>query len=111
MPGPTTVSRMQDCAVAEAIAAGDPDGIAEAYDRYAASLYTYCRSMLREPAAVEAVRDTFVIAVARLDGLGEPDRLGAWLQAVARNECLRLLGPEHRADAGVAAGGPADPDH
>jgi hypothetical protein len=100
---------MQDRAVAEAIVAGNADGIAEAYDRYAACLYAYCHSVLPEPeAAAQAVRDTFIIAVARLDGLGEPDRLGAWLQAVARNECLRL--PGYRAGAGLA-GGPADPDH
>ena len=29
-----------------AIIAGDPDGIAEAYDRYAAPLYAYCSFMV-----------------------------------------------------------------
>jgi hypothetical protein len=37
------------------------------------------------------VLDTFVIAMSRLAGLRHPDRLGAWLHAVARNECLRRL--------------------
>ena len=77
-----------------AIVAGEPDGIAEAYDRYAASLYAYCHWLLPRPEAAEAVRDTFLIAVSRLDGLGDPDRLDAWLHAVARNECLRRLGPK-----------------
>ena len=40
------------------------------------------------------LQDTFLIAVSRLDGLRDPDRLDAWLHAVARNECLRLLGPD-----------------
>ena len=49
---------MHDSEVAAAIVAGDPDGLAEAYDRYAAPLYTYCRSLLREPAdAAHAVQD------------------------------------------------------
>ena len=97
-----------------AIAAGDPDGFAEAYDRYAASLYGYCCSVLPEPeAAAEAVRDTFAIAAARLDGLRDPDRLGDWLHAVARNECLRQLGPGepgYAAGAGPVIPGLEDPD-
>ena len=80
-----------------AIVAGDADGIAEAYDRYAASLYAYGHWLLPGPEAAEVVQDTFLIAVSRLDGLRDPDRLDAWLHAVARNECLRRLG----------AGGPA----
>ena len=105
-----------------AVVAGDADGIAEAYDRYAASLYAYCSSMLPRPDAAEVVQDTFVIAVSRLDGLREPDRLDAWLHAVARNECLRRLGPESRegregrgelaggATAAAWAAGSSDPD-
>src|SRR5580704_14866141 len=115
MPDPTTVSRMQDGDVVAAIVAGDPDGIAEAYDRYAAFLYAYCHSMLPRPEAAEAVLDTFLIAVSRLDALRDPDRLDAWLHAVARNECLRRLDPGSPGVPG-GPGGPAtvprsaDPD-
>src|SRR6202008_724894 len=85
-------SRMHDSEVAAAIVAGDPDGLAEAYDRYAAPLYTYCRSLLREPAdAADAVQDTFVIAASKLAGLRDRNRLRPWLYAVARNECHRRL--------------------
>ena len=94
-----------------AVVAGDADGIAEAYDRYAASLYAYCHSMLPGPeAAADAVQDTFVIAVSKLDGLRDPDQLDAWLHAVARNECLRQLGPGGPAGAGSAVPGSADTD-
>ena len=41
MPDRTTVSGMQDRDLVAAVVAGDADGIAEAYDRYAASLYAY----------------------------------------------------------------------
>ena len=83
---------MQDREVVAAIAAGDPDGIAEAYDTYAMPLYSYCRSLLREPAdAADAVQDTFLIATAKLGGLRNPDKLRSWLYAVARNECYRRL--------------------
>ena len=53
--------------------------------------------------------DTFLIAAAKLDGLRDPDRLGPWLHAVARNECLRGLGPEYAA-GGTGIPGSADPD-
>src|ERR1700683_2142827 len=83
---------MRDSEVVSAIVAGDPDGLAEAYDRYASPLYTYCRSLLREPAdAADAVQDTFVIAASRLAGLRDQNRLRPWLYAVARNECHRRL--------------------
>src|SRR5579859_468745 len=98
---------MQDRELVAAILRGEPDALAEAYDRYGASLYGYCRSMLPEPyspgEAADAVADTFTVATAKLQGLRDPDQLGAWLQAVARNECLRRLGA-----AGVAADGAAD---
>jgi RNA polymerase sigma factor (sigma-70 family) len=83
---------MRDSEVVAAIVAGDPDGLAEAYDRYAAPLYTYCRSLLREPAdAADAVQDTFVIAASKLAGLRDQSRLRPWLYAVARNECHRRM--------------------
>jgi hypothetical protein len=84
---------MQDSAVVAAVVAGDADGFVAAYDQYAASLYGYCLCVLPGPEAAEAVLDTFLIATAKLDGLRDPDRLGPWLHAVARNECLRRLGP------------------
>jgi RNA polymerase sigma factor (sigma-70 family) len=83
---------MQDSEVVAAIVAGDPAGLAYAYDKYASPLYTYCRTLLREPAdAADAVQDTFVIAASRVSALRDPSRLRPWLYAVARNECHRRL--------------------
>lgn len=108
---------MEDHEVVAAIVAGDPAGLADAFDAYAASLYGCCRSLLSEPAlvsapalpgdgadaiwrdapaasrddAADAVRDTFIIASARLQELRDPGKLGSWLHAVARNECHRRL--------------------
>jgi RNA polymerase sigma factor (sigma-70 family) len=91
---------MQDRDVVAGIVAGDPAGLAAAYDAYAASLHAYCRTLLGEPAdAADAVQDTFVIAAAKLGGLRDPDRLRPWLYAVARNEChRRLRGRARQAD-------------
>ena len=93
------VSRTQDSPrdvqydrdVAAAITAGDPAGIAMAYDRYAAALYGYCHWMLHDSAdAARALQDTFVVA-ATLSGLSEPAKLRPWLFALARNQCRRQI--------------------
>ena len=95
-----------DREVAAAIAAGDPAGIALAYDRYAAALYGYCHWMLHDPAgAAEALQDTFVIAAATLGDLPGAPELRPWLYAVARTECQRLLHTTVR-----VGGGQVDPD-
>jgi len=79
---------MKDREIVAAIVAGDPAGLAGAYDKYAESLYGYCGWLLGGPGrAAEIVQDTFVIAAARLGGLADPGRLRPWLYAVARSEC------------------------
>jgi RNA polymerase sigma factor (sigma-70 family) len=83
---------MRDPEIVAAISAGDPAGLAAAYDEYAQGLFFYCTSLLTEPAdAADAVQNTFIVAAAKVSGLREPDRLRAWLYAVARNECHRRL--------------------
>ena len=90
---------MRDSEVVASIVAGDPAGLAAAYDRYAGALFGYCRSLLREPAdAADVVHDTFVIAAVSMGQLRDPDRLRPWLYAVARNLALRKL----RADKAAA---------
>jgi RNA polymerase sigma factor (sigma-70 family) len=83
---------MRDPEIVAAITAGDPVGLAAAYDEYAQGLFFYCKSLLTEPAdAADAVQNTFIVAAAKAAGLREPDRFRPWLYAVARNECHRRL--------------------
>src|ERR1700759_1739622 len=99
---------MRDRDIVAAIVAGDPHGLAQAYDKYAARLSGLCRPGLREPAdAAGAVRDTFLIAASELSQLREPDRLRPWLYAVARHECQRRL---RDGDAPATLGESTDPD-
>jgi RNA polymerase sigma factor (sigma-70 family) len=58
--------------------------------------------------AADAVQDTFVIASSRLAELRDPGRLRAWLYAVARNECLRILGSPRPAPRLTVPPGMAD---
>jgi RNA polymerase sigma factor (sigma-70 family) len=75
-----------------AMEAYDGTGVAALFDQHAQGLFTYCLSRLRVHAeAGNAVQDTFIIASYKAPPLGRPDRLRAWLFAVARNECHRRL--------------------
>ena len=100
---------MGDSELVASIVAGDPEGLAAAYDKYAGDLYGYCQSLLQDQDdAADAVQDTFVIAASKLAGLRDPERLRAWLFAVARNECLHRLKSRHAAASLQDAPEPAD---
>jgi RNA polymerase sigma factor (sigma-70 family) len=87
-----SLDRSEDRRLAEALAAGDLDALAQVFDSYAARLYDYCHALLRDrDAASAALHDTLLAACAHVGGLTEPERLRAWLYALARNECLRRL--------------------
>src|SRR6202012_769050 len=87
-----TVEPMRDTEVVASIVARAPEGLAEAYDRYAARIFSFCRGLLGDPAdAAAAVQDTFVVAAAAVGELHHPSRLRPWLSAVARNECHRRV--------------------
>jgi len=102
-----------DREVLAAIAAGDPAGMAAAYDRYAAGLYGYCHWMLHDSAAAaESVQDTFVLAAATLGEVPEPAKLRPWLFALARNDCrhrtVSRSATRDETDAAEPVGQPAD---
>ena len=86
-----------DAALATAVAAGDVTALGEIYDRYAARLLGFCRSMLHNQAEAEdCLQDVFVIAATRLSGLREPALLRSWLFSVARHECLARIDKRKR---------------
>jgi RNA polymerase sigma factor (sigma-70 family) len=83
---------MRDRAFVAAMVASDPRGLEGAYRAYAPPLQAYCRGLLgSSDAAADAVHDTFVLASQRISQLRDPDKLRAWLYAIARNECMRHL--------------------
>lgn len=89
---------MTDAELAVAAASGDREAFAAMYDRYADRLHDFCHSLLRDRhEAADAMQDTFVRAAERLHQLRDPERLRAWLFAIARHESLRRL--RHRSRA------------
>ncbi|TNY35270.1 RNA polymerase sigma factor [Thermomonospora catenispora] len=80
---------MNDHALVGALRSGDPVGPAALYDAYAERLYRYCRFRLPDEAARAALIDAFAAAGAHIHELADPGRLGPWLYALTRLECLR----------------------
>jgi RNA polymerase sigma factor (sigma-70 family) len=91
---PPLADAEHDRQVVVAITAGNPAGMAIAYDKYAAALYGYCHWLLHDSAgAAESLQDTFVLAAATLTDLPDPAKLRPWLFALARNESRRRIRP------------------
>ncbi len=106
---------MNDAALVAAMVAGDPRGLEGAYRAYSAPLLAYCRWLLPDDAsAADAVHDTFLLAGQRAGQLRDPQRLRAWLYAIAHNECRRQLRGRARSvsldNASDAMAPEADPD-
>ncbi|MEV4470013.1 sigma-70 family RNA polymerase sigma factor [Nonomuraea sp. NPDC049504] len=107
---------MTDRVLVEALRARDPGALATLYDAYAESVYRYCWSLLLSAESAQvALRDTLIAAEAHAGALADPDRLGTWLYALARAECLRRRAAEPTgADEGLAEApaldDPADAD-
>ena len=111
---------MRDREIVAAIVAGDPAGLAAAYDRYAAVLHVYCRSLLAEPAdAADVVQDTFVIAAAKLADLRDPTAAAVALRRRQERVLppaswpgqVRLAGGGGRGDRPGRRTEPPDADH
>jgi RNA polymerase sigma factor (sigma-70 family) len=80
---------MDDPQVVAAALAGDRNGYAAIYDRYADRIHDFAASILRNRAeASDALQTTFLIAFDHLDQLAEPARLESWLFAVAHRAIL-----------------------
>lgn len=106
-----------DAGLVQAARSGDSDALGAIYDRYVDRLFDFCTSVLRDPhEAADAVQDTFVAAARRLDQLRDPEKLRAWLFAIARHEALRRakrrgrVRPVEDAGADVASADPAPED-
>ncbi|MEU6737793.1 sigma factor-like helix-turn-helix DNA-binding protein [Streptosporangium sandarakinum] len=108
---------MDNGVLVEALRGREPGALAALYDFHAPGLYQYCWFMLGGPDGAQvALRDTMIIAEARVHELADPGLLRAWLYALARGECVRrrpAAGPEPGmpgpAAADLAAPGPAAP--
>src|SRR5215218_6502912 len=71
---------------------GDSTSLGILLERYRASLYGRALGILGYgPQAEDAVHDTFLVALRKIDRVREPAAVGGWLHAVLRNVCLMRL--------------------
>ena len=88
-------------ALGERVRAGDRDAFAELYGEFADRLFGFCLVLLRDrDEAADAAQDAFVLAVQRASQLRDPERLHAWLFAIARHVCFRRLEQRRRVTPG-----------
>lgn len=98
-----------DVADLTAARAGDQDAFARLYDRHAGLVLSFCRRGAGWPDAEDALQETFVRALRRLDQVRDGERVGAWLCAIARNVCSeRRRSRVRRARHEAAAAGNGD---
>ena len=86
---------LSDADLVRAAQGGDPVSLGILLERYRASLHGKALGVLGYgPQAEDAVHDTFMVALRKIDGVREPAAVGGWLHAVLRNVCLMRLRTE-----------------
>jgi len=92
-------------------AAGDKHAWERLVDQYSRLVWSITREFkLAESDAADVVQTTWMRLIEHVDRLQHPERVGSWLAATARNECLRSLAARKRivlADEEDAFDGPA----
>jgi RNA polymerase sigma factor (sigma-70 family) len=92
--------------------AGDTRAWERLIDMYGRLVWSITRDYkLAESDAADVFQTTWMRLIEHIDRLDRPDRVGSWLAATARNECLRCLASHKRlvlADEDVDLDGPAD---
>jgi RNA polymerase sigma-70 factor (ECF subfamily) len=83
---------LSDADLVRAAQNGDPVSLGVLLERYRAALYGRALGILGHGAQAEdAVHDTFLVALRKIDRVREPAAVGGWLHAVLRNVCLMRL--------------------
>jgi RNA polymerase sigma factor (sigma-70 family) len=93
---------MSDADLGSLARGGDVDALAALLERCRPSLYAAAVGLLGNRAdALDAVQDTFVVALLRLADLRDASAARAWLHAVLRNVCLMQIRQRREIPAAV----------
>jgi RNA polymerase sigma-70 factor (ECF subfamily) len=83
---------VSDATLVRRARAGEVEALACLLERHRPSLYAAAIGLLRNrDDALDAVQETFVIAVTKIGTLRDPAAVGGWLYRVLRNTCLMRL--------------------
>lgn len=76
---------------------GDPAAWQGLVDKYGRLIWSITRDFkLLESDAADVFQTTWMRLIEHIDRIDHPDRVGSWLAATARNECLRSLAAHKR---------------
>jgi RNA polymerase sigma factor (sigma-70 family) len=76
---------------------GDPAAWQVLVDKYGRLIWSITRDFkLPESDAADVFQTTWMRLIEHIDRIDHPDRVGSWLAATARNECLRSLAAHKR---------------
>jgi RNA polymerase sigma factor (sigma-70 family) len=93
-------------------ATGDKHAWERLVDQYARLIWSITREFkLVESDAADVSQTTWMRLIEHIDRIEHPERVGSWLAATARNECLRSLAARKRlvlANEDTSFDGPAD---
>lgn len=93
-------------------ATGDKQAWERLVEQYARLIWSITTEFkLVESDAADVVQTTWMRLIEHIDRLQHPERVGSWLAATARNECLRCLAARKRivlSQTDVAFDGPAE---
>lgn len=83
---------LSDAQLVRAARGGDVTSLGILLERHRAPLHALTLQMLSHASqAQDAVQDTFLIALRNIDRLRQPEAVGGWLRAIARNVCLERI--------------------
>jgi RNA polymerase sigma factor (sigma-70 family) len=83
---------LDDADLVRAAQNGETASLGILLERYRAALYGSALGILGYgPQAEDAVHDTFLVALRKIDRVREPAAVGGWLHAILRNACLMRL--------------------
>ena len=91
--GPEADGSFDIAALLRRAADGDKQAWNRLVDQYGRLIWSITvRFKLSESDAADVVQTTWMRLIEHIDRIEQPDRVGSWLAATARNECLRHVG-------------------
>jgi RNA polymerase sigma factor (sigma-70 family) len=111
-PGTSDVFESDVAMLVKRASIGEQQAWEQLIDKYGRLIWSITREFkLAESDAADVFQTTWMRLIEHIDRLDHPDRVGSWLAATARNECLRCLASHKRlvlADEDAVFDGPAE---
>ncbi len=102
--------RVDDRALAKAVAAGDRAAFAELVERESTAIYRACLRVLGRPHDAEDVaQESFLMAYRSIGSFRGEGRIGAWMMRIATRQAFRRLSQRRESDPLDAIPEPAAP--